>query len=78
MLFTVVEAPGVDIRLGFDRDFSEENSVSLKDITGNTYNYRDFILKIPTEAFDGRIFNSIAIYCYDTGDIFDVSVFEIP
>lgn len=78
MLFTVVEAPGVDIRLGVDRDFSDEVSVSLRDITGKTYNYRDFTLTIPPEAFDGRSFNSIGIFCYDTGDLFDFAVFENP
>jgi len=78
MLFTIVEAPGVDIRLGVDRDFSDEVAVSLRDITGKTYNYRNFTLTIPSEAFDGRSFNSIGIFCYDTGDLFDFAVFETP
>lgn len=78
MLFTVLEAPGVDIRLGVDRDFSDEVAVSLKDITGIRYNYRDFTITIPSEAFDGRSFNSIGIYCYDTDDLFDFAVFETP
>ena len=77
-LFTVVEAPGVDIRLGVDRDFSDEVAVSLRDITGNSYENRDFKLTIPAAAFDGRSFNSIGIYCYDTGDLFDFAVFESP
>ena len=77
-LFTVVEAPGVDIRLGVDRDFSDEVAVSLRDITGNSYENRDFTLRIPPAAFDGRSFNSIGIYCYDTGDLFDFAVFESP
>lgn len=78
MLFTVIEAPGVDIRLGVDRDFSDEVSVSLRDITGKTYDYRNFTLTIPPEAFDGRRFNSIGIFCYDTGDLFDFAIFETP
>lgn len=78
LLFTVVEAPGVDIRLGIDRNFDDAFAVSLRDITGKTYNSRDFTLTIPSAAFDGRSFNSIAIYCYDTGDIFDFVLFDSP
>lgn len=78
LVFTVVEAPGVDIRLGVDQDFSDEVAVSLRDITGASYNYRDFTLRIPSAAFDGRSFNSIGIFCYDTGDLFDFAIFETP
>ena len=33
-------------------------------------------LTIPDSAFDGRTFNSISVFCYETGEIFDWVVFE--
>lgn len=69
-------APGVDIRLGQGADFTDEVAVILRDITGDNYEGRSLTLTIPNEAYDGRTFNSIAIYCFDTGEIFDWVVFE--
>ena len=72
-VFLAAEAPGVDIRLGVGDDFSDEVAVSLKDITGKTYEGRSLTLTIPAEAFNGRFFDSIGILCYDTGDLFDAA-----
>lgn len=77
-LFLASEAPGVDIRLGIDDDFTDGVGVSLKDITGKTYEGRSFTLTIPAEGFDGRSFNSIGVFCFDTGDLFDWALLEAP
>lgn len=77
-VFLAEEAPGVVIRLGVGDDFSDEVAVSLRDITGRTYEGRTVSLTIPPAGFDGRTFNSIGVYCYDTGDLFDWAVFEVP
>lgn len=77
-VFLAAEAPGVDIRLGVDDDFSDEVAVSLKDITGRTYEGRSLTLTIPPEGFDGRSFNSIGVFCFDTGDLFDWAPIEAP
>ncbi len=77
-VFLAAEAPGVDIRLGVDRNFDDNVSVSLKDITGDIYEGGGLTLTIPDEAFDGREFNSIGVVCYDNGDIFDWALIEPP
>lgn len=77
-VFFATEAPGVDIRLGVDRNFDEGVAVSLKDITGDSYDGASLTLTIPDEAFDGRQFNSIGVVCYDNGDIFDWAVIQPP
>jgi hypothetical protein len=77
-VFLAAEAPGVDIRLGLDRNFDNGVAVSLKDITGDIYDGGSLTLTIPDEAFDGRQFNSIAVVCYDNGDIFDWALIEAP
>jgi hypothetical protein len=69
-------APGVDIRLGLDRDFSGGVAVSLRDITGQDFEGRTVTLTIPDSAFDGRTFNSISVFCFETGEIFDWVIFE--
>ena len=69
-------APGVDIRLGLDRDFSDDVAVVLRDITGDNFEGRSLTLTIPDSAFDGRTFNSISVFCWETGEIFDWVVFE--
>ena len=74
----VAPAPGVDIRLGMGRDFSDEASVVLRDITGKEYDGRTLTLTIPSAAFAGRSFNSIAVFCYETGEIFDYAEFAPP
>lgn len=76
--FTAIEAPGVDIQLGIDGNFDDEFAVSLRDVTGVRHENRIFKLTIPSAAFDGRNFNSIAVFCYDTGGGFDYIVFETP
>ncbi|WP_420640936.1 hypothetical protein [Candidatus Leptofilum sp.] len=75
-VFLAAEAPGVDIRLGVGNDFSDEVSVSLRDITGKTYEGRSLTLMIPAMAFDGRTFDSIGVVCYDNGDVFDSAPIE--
>lgn len=77
-VFLAAEAPGVDIRLGMGDDFSDAVSVSLRDITGKTYEGRSLTLTIPPAAFDGRSFDSIAVVCFDTGDVFDSALIERP
>ena len=77
-VFLAEEAPGVDIRLGVGDDFSDEVAVSLKDITGKTYEGRSLTLTIPAAAFDGRTFDSIGVFCYDNGDLFDWVTIETP
>jgi hypothetical protein len=77
-VFLAAEAPGVDIRLGVGDDFSDGVGVSLKDITGDTYEGRSLTLNIPPQAFDGRFFNSIGVFCFDTGDLFDYALIEPP
>jgi hypothetical protein len=76
-VYLAPEAPGVDIRLGVGRDFSDEVAVPLKDITGNTYEGRDLKLTIPTTAA-GRTFTSIGVFCYATGDLFDFAEINPP
>ncbi len=76
-VFLAAEAPGVDIRLGVDDDFSDGVGVSLKDITGDTYEGRNLTLTLPDEAFDGRSFNSIGVFCFETGDLFDYATFDM-
>ncbi|MEZ4519627.1 MAG: hypothetical protein R3C44_23295 [Chloroflexota bacterium] len=75
-VFLAAEAPGVDIRLGVDGDYSDEESVSLRDITGKTYEGRSLTLTLPDEAYDGRRLNSIGVVCYNTGDVFDSAQFS--
>lgn len=75
-VFLVYEAPGVDIRLGIGDDFTDSIAVSLKDITGKEFDGRVVNLRIPDSAFDGRAFDSIAVYCYVTGEVFDSVRFE--
>jgi len=77
-VFLAAEAPGVDIRLGVDRNFEDDVAVSLKDITGDTYEGGSLTLTIPDEAFDGREFNSIGVVYYDNGDVFDWALIEPP
>lgn len=77
-VFLAEEAPGVDIRLGVGNDFSDEVAVSLRDITGRTYEGRTVTLTIPPAGFDGRAFDSIGVYCYDTGELFDWALFDAP
>ena len=67
----VAAAPGVDIRLGIDGDYSDEVAVVLTDITGKTYEGRSLTLTIPDKAFDGQTYNGIAVMCFDTAEIFD-------
>jgi hypothetical protein len=74
----VSAAPGVDIRLGFNRDFSDEVAAVLKDITGDDYEGRSLTLTIPDSAYDGRSFNSISVFCWETGEIFDWATFDLP
>lgn len=74
----VSEAPGVDIRLGVGGDFSDAVAVSLKDITGDEYDGRTLTLTLPDAAFDSRTFDSIGVFCFDTGDLFDYALFEPP
>lgn len=73
----VEEAPGVDIRLGVGDDFSDEVALSLKDITGRLYEGRSVTLLIPDSA-SGRTFDSIAVFCFDTGELFDFAIFQVP
>lgn len=73
----VAEAPGVDIRLGVGDDFSDAVAIPLRDITGKVYEGRVLRLTIPPAAL-GRTVDSIAVYCYATGDVFDFAVFETP
>lgn len=77
-VFLAAEAPGVDIRLGVGDDFSEDVGVSLRDITGKTYEGRSLTLTLPAEAFDGRSFDSIGVFCFDTGDLFDYALIQTP
>lgn len=77
-VFLAAEAPGVDIRLGLDGDFSDVAAVVLKDITGQVYEGRSLTLTIPDAAFDGRAFDSISVFCFETGEIFDWALFETP
>ena len=72
----VSPAPGVDIRLGMGRDFSDEVAVVLRDITGRDFEGRSLTLTIPDAAYDGRTFDSIAVFCWETGEIFDWAQFE--
>jgi hypothetical protein len=74
----VAPAPGVDIRLGVDGDISDEAAVVLKDITGKTYEGRSLTLTIPDAAFDGRTYDTIAVMCFETGELFDKTTFESP
>lgn len=74
--FLAAEAPGVDIRLGIDNDFSDGVGVSLKNITGQTYEGRSLTLTVPDKAYDGRSFSSIGVFCFDTGELFDHALFE--
>ena len=77
-VFLAAEASGVDIRLGVDRNFEDDVAVSLKDITGDTYEGGSLTLTIPDEAFDGRTFNSIGVVCYDNGEVFDWATIQSP
>ena len=77
-VFLAAEAPGVDIRLGVGDDFADGVGVSLRDITGKTYEGRSLTLTIPAAAFDGRSFDSIAVFCFDTGDLFDSALVQLP
>jgi hypothetical protein len=71
-------APGVDIRLGIDGDYSDEVAVVLKDITGKNYEGRTLTLTIPDRAFDGQTYDGIAVICFDTGELFDAVTFASP
>lgn len=76
-VFLADEAPGVDIRLGIGKDFSDDVALSLKDITGKIYKNRRLQLTIPASAM-GNEYDSIGIVCYDTGDVFDFALFQSP
>lgn len=76
-VFLAKEAPGVDIRLGIGDNFSDDVSISLKDITGKVYEGRRLRLTIPAGAL-GREFDSIGVFCFATGDLFDYAMFQSP
>ncbi len=74
----VSAAPGVDIRLGVDGDVSDDVAIVLRDITGKDFEGRSLTLTIPDRAFDGRTYDTIAMMCWETGEIFDQATFETP
>jgi hypothetical protein len=74
----VSAAPGVDIRLGVDGDVSDDVAVVLRDITGKDFEGRSLTLTIPDRAFDGRTYDTIAVMCWETGEIFDQVSFKRP
>lgn len=74
----LAEAPGVDIRLGIDGDFSDEVALSLKNITGKDFDGRTVTLTFPVGTLESGRYDSIAVFCFDTGDLFDSAVFVLP
>lgn len=71
-------APGVDIRLGINGDFTDAVALSLKDITGRNFDGSTVTLNLPPGTLTSGRYDSIAVFCYDTGELFDFAVFVFP
>jgi hypothetical protein len=64
----------LDIRLGLDNTF-DNASVSMMDLTGQTYAGDSVSLDVPAAALAGATYNAVAIVNSDTGEVLDSAVF---
>ena len=74
----LAKAPGVDIRLGLDGDFSDAVALSLIDITGEDFDGRTLTLTLPPGTLGSGLYDSIAVFCFDANVLFDSAVFVAP
>ena len=74
----LAKAPGVDIRLGLDGDFSVAVALSLIDITGEDFDGRTLTLTLPPGTLGSGLYDSIAVFCFDANVLFDSAVFVAP